>query len=220
MSGLLLVVGKLRQLHKALVGWGGGVVKNVMWRYVKYTQLFPRFHSQKPRTNLPSSIQIPIALSFADIPCGVSSLHCFAIIGPVIAIRMPQHVPTPFDSTCSSGILTLQPPALSLLLISFTGPLQPFPPRTLPKLCACNPGFPNKTTVCRSLVLAVIPGDVGLFEVPQAGYDEDYEDDEGSSINGVVEKKSIGRSLPFLLLGWCWSVGRVLLSFCVMKLWG
>src|SRR3989338_4992267 len=62
--------------------------------------------------------------------------------------------------------------------ISFTGPLQPVPPRTLPKLCGRNPGFPNKTTVCRSLMLVVIPGDVGLFEMPQAGDDEDDEDDE------------------------------------------
>src|SRR3989338_2772533 len=72
--------------------------------------------------------------------------------------------------------------------ISFTGPLQPFPPRTLPKLCGRNPGFPNKTTVCRSLMLVVIPGDVGLFEVPQ-GDDEDDEDDEDPSVNGVVGKK-------------------------------
>src|SRR3989338_6501337 len=73
--------------------------------------------------------------------------------------------------------------------ISFTGPLQPCPLRTLPKLCGRNPGFPNKTAVCRSLMLVVIPGDVGLFEVPQAGDDEDDEDDEGSSVTGVVGKK-------------------------------
>src|SRR3989338_3887870 len=73
--------------------------------------------------------------------------------------------------------------------ISFTGPLQPFPPRILPKLCGRNPGFPNKTTVCRSLMLVVIPGDVGLFEVPQAGNGEG-DDDEGSSVNGIVGKKA------------------------------
>src|SRR3989338_8669374 len=109
------------------------------------------------------------------------------------------------DSTCSSGILTPQPPALSLdsrCWISFTGHLQPFPPRTLPKLCGRNPGFPNKTTVCRSLMLAVIPGDVGLFEVPQAGDDEDDEEDdeddendEDPSVNGVVGKKRPSRVL-------------------------
>src|SRR3989338_2940946 len=73
--------------------------------------------------------------------------------------------------------------------ISFTEPLQPFPPRTLPKLGGRNPGFSNKTTVCRSLMLVVIPGDAGLFEVPQAGDDEDDEDDEDPSVNGVVGKK-------------------------------
>src|SRR3989338_7451354 len=66
-----------------------------MYFLVKCTQLFSRFHSQIPRINLPSCIQIPIALSFADVPCGVPSLLCFAITGPVIAIRMPQHAPTP-----------------------------------------------------------------------------------------------------------------------------
>ena len=38
-------------------------------------------------------------------------------------------------------------------------------------------------------MLVVIPGDVGLFEVPQAADDEDDEDDEGSSVTGVVGKK-------------------------------
>src|SRR3989338_10704659 len=70
---------------------GDSICRNFL---VKCTQLFSRFHSQKPRTNLPSCIQIPIALSFADVPCGVPSLLCFAITGPVIAIRMPQHAPT------------------------------------------------------------------------------------------------------------------------------
>src|SRR3989338_7253962 len=70
--------------------------------------------------------------------------------------------------------------------ISFTGPLQPFPPRTLPKLCGRNPGSPNKTTVCRSLMLAVIPGDVGLFEVPPAC------DDEDPSVNGIVKTRPLG----------------------------
>src|SRR3989338_6949197 len=40
-----------------------------------------------------------------------------------------------------------------------------------------------------SLMLMVIPGDVGLFEVPQAGDDEDDEDDEDPSVTGVVGKK-------------------------------
>src|SRR3989338_3840943 len=96
------------------------------------------------------------------------------------------------DSTCSSGILTPQPPAFSWTVV-VGSPSQdlcnPSPPRTLPKLCGHNPGFPNKTTVCRSLMLMVIPGDVGLFEVPQACNDEDDEDDEDPSVNGVVGKK-------------------------------
>ena len=139
---------------------------SICWYFlVKCTQNFSRFHSKKPRTNLPSCIQIPIALSFADVPCGVPSLLCFEITGPVIAIRMPQHAPT-LDSTCSSGILTPQPPALSWsrCWIFLTGPLQPFPPRTLPKLCGRNPGFPNKTTVCRSLMLAAIQEMLGCLK--------------------------------------------------------
>src|SRR3989338_4332244 len=99
--------------------------------------------------------------------------------------------------------------------ISFTGPLQPFPPRTLPKRCGRNPGFPNKTTVCRSLMLVVITGDVGLFEVSQAGDDEDDEDDEGSSVTGVVGKKRPSGVLCrfFCLMLICWKG----VAFCVMK---
>ena len=41
-------------------------------------------------------------------------------------------------------------------------------------------------------MLVVIPGDVGLFEVPQAGDDEDDEDDEDPSVNGVVETRPLG----------------------------
>src|SRR3989338_3121844 len=112
---------------------------SICWYFlVKCTQLFPRFHSQNPRTNLPSCIQIPIALSFADVPCGVPSLLCFAITGPIIdglsdaAAR--YHT---LDSTCSSDSDTATPSTLldSRCWISFTGPLEPFPPRTLPKLC-------------------------------------------------------------------------------------
>src|SRR3989338_2610855 len=95
--------------------------------------------------------------------------------------------------------------------ISFTGPLQPFPPRTLPKLCGRNPGFPNKTTVCRSLMLVVIPGDVGLFEVPQAADDEDDEDDEGSSVTGVVGKKRPSGVLCCCVIGFV---------FFTRNLWG
>ena len=58
----------------------------------------------------------------------------------------------------------------------------------------------NKTTVCRSLILAVIPGDVGLFEVPQAGDDEDDEDDEDPSVNGVVETRHWAFSAVLLVL--------------------
>src|SRR3989338_5938537 len=55
------------------------------------------FPFSQPKTSHQSSKlhQIPIALSFADVPCGIPSLLCFAITGPVIAIRMPQHAPTP-----------------------------------------------------------------------------------------------------------------------------
>src|SRR3989338_5873867 len=95
MSGLLLVVGKLRQLHKALVVVSCHGKFDLLVLPFKCTQLFSRFHSQKPRTNLPGCIQIPIALSFADVPCGVPSLLSFAITGPVIAMRMPQHALTP-----------------------------------------------------------------------------------------------------------------------------
>ena len=41
-------------------------------------------------------------------------------------------------------------------------------------------------------MLVVIPGDVGLFEVPQAGDDENDEDDEDPSVNGVVETRPLG----------------------------
>ena len=41
-------------------------------------------------------------------------------------------------------------------------------------------------------MLVVIPGDVGLFEVPQAGDDEDDENDEDPSVNGVVETRPLG----------------------------
>src|SRR3989338_829145 len=186
---------------------------SICWYFlVKCTQLFPRFHSQKPRTNLPSCIQIPIALSLSltDIPCepilsspiGCNkvaeridfdykfSLLCFAITGPLIECRSTLPNPRQHLLVRNSEIVTT-----SILLdsrccwISFTGPLQPFPPRTLPKLCGRNPGFPNKTTLCRSLMSAVIPGDVELFEVSQAGDDEEDEDDEGSSVTGVVGKK-------------------------------
>src|SRR3989338_6413417 len=95
MSGLLLVVCKLRQLHKALVvGVVSWEIRSAGTSLLNASSSFPVFTAKKPRTNLPSCIQIPNALSFADVPCGVPSLLCFAITGPVIAIRMPQHAPT------------------------------------------------------------------------------------------------------------------------------
>src|SRR3989338_3691680 len=98
MSGCLLVVGKLDSFTKHWL-WCRVIGNSICWYFlVKCTQLFSRFHSQKPRTNLPRCIQIPIALSFADVPCGVPSLLCFAITGPVIAIRMPQHATTPWTA--------------------------------------------------------------------------------------------------------------------------
>src|SRR3989338_95946 len=112
MSGLLLVVGKLRQLHNALVvGVVSWEIRSAGTSLLNAPSSFSRFHSQKPRTDLPSCIQIPIALSFADVPCGVPSLLCFAITGPVVAIRMPQHAPTPstvgcyFDSGSSQPLI-------------------------------------------------------------------------------------------------------------------
>ena len=41
-------------------------------------------------------------------------------------------------------------------------------------------------------MLVVIPGDVGLFEVPQAGDDEDDEEDDDPTVNGVVETRPLG----------------------------
>ena len=55
-------------------------------------------------------------------------------------------------------------------------------------------------------MLVVIPGDVGLFEVPQAcddGDDEDDEDDEDPSVNGVVETRPLGGCWRFVGID-CW----------------
>src|SRR3989338_5354416 len=160
---------------------------------VKCTQLFPRFHSQKPRTNLPTCIQIQIALSFADIPCGVPSLLCFAITGPRQHLLVRNS-----DAATTSTLLD------SRCWISFTGPLQPFPPRT-PKamrtqsrLSEQNDCLLGDAGLWRDLRLFVGRGGsfAGFsfvllrrlsFEVPQAGNGEG-DDDEGSSVNSVVEK--------------------------------
>ena len=66
-------------------------------------------------------------------------------------------------------------------------------------------------------MLEVISGDVGLFEVPQAGDDEDDEEDEDPSVNGVVETRPSDVLCRFFCSGdlICWKG----VAFCVMKLW-
>src|SRR3989338_3668705 len=58
-------------------------------------------------------------------------------------------------------------------------------------------------------------GDVGLFEVSQAGDDEDDEDDEGSSVTGVVEKSPSGVLCRFFCSGDADLLEGV--AFCEMK---
>src|SRR3989338_3526324 len=91
---------------------------SICWYFlVKCTQLFSRFHSQKPRTNLSSCIQIPIALSFADVPCGVPSPSLFRNNWSCHRHSDAAARSHTLDSTCSSGILTPQPPALSWTIV-------------------------------------------------------------------------------------------------------
>src|SRR3989338_2352081 len=91
MSGILLVVGKHETASQSI---GCGVVsweiRSAGTSLLNSPSSFSRFHSQKPRTNLPSCIQIPIALSFADVPGAVPSLLCFTITGPVKEIQQLQ----------------------------------------------------------------------------------------------------------------------------------
>src|SRR3989338_1136091 len=113
MSGILLVVGKHETASQSI---GCGVmsweIRSAGTSLLNAPSSFPVFTAKKPRTNLPSCIQIPIALSFADVPYGIPFLLCFAITGPVGCRSGRYHT---LDSTCSSGILTLQPPALLTL---------------------------------------------------------------------------------------------------------
>ena len=68
-------------------------------------------------------------------------------------------------------------------------------------------------------MLAVIPGDVGLCEVPQAGDeedDEDDEDDEDPSVNGVVETRPLGVLCRFVGID-CWVM--LLCGACCWESW-
>ena len=160
MSGLLLVVGKLRQLHKALVvGVVSWEIRSAGTSLLNAPSSFSRFVNEfsQPKTSHQSSKLHP------DPDCAV-------------LCRCPMWRPFPslfrnnwschrhsdaaarshtLDSTCSSGILTPQPPALSWTIVVGSSHLE---------LCQSYAdaiqAFRTKRLSCRSLMLAVIPGDV------------------------------------------------------------
>src|SRR3989338_4214288 len=160
---------------------------SICWYFlVKCTQLFPVFTAKNLapifQAASRSRLHCPLQISHvASLPFFVSQ---YLVLSSPFGCRSTLPHPRQHLLVRNSDTATTSTLLDNRCWISFTGPLQPFPPRTHPELCGRNPGFPNKTTVCRSLMLVVIPGDFGLFEVPQAGDDEDDED-EDSSVNGV-----------------------------------
>src|SRR3989338_8563018 len=168
MSGLLLVVGKLRQLHKNI---GCGVVSWAFDLQVLRRSMHPvLFPFSQPKSSHQSSklhpdpdcavlCRCPMWRPFPSLFRNNWSCHRWPFGCRSTLPHPRQHLP--FRNSDTATTSTLLQSLLDLLhRTSATLPTS----NSLPKLYGRNPDSPNKTTVCRSLMLVVIPGDVGLVE--------------------------------------------------------